>query len=153
MQDDQEKCSSQCQLTLSIISGDVEISDETFRELNASAQAIALYLQNNESRRQHYLQIAMTTPDDDKRNFLTNVFKYLPAQQKQALGDRFVTFNNWHARAIGVVLITDDGASDTSITTKPRAILSNELNPYVKNTVLSHLKQNAALRGDLDVLS
>ena len=150
---EQKECSSQCQATLSALDKSTVIDDETFHKLGALAKTIAAYLHENDNKRKHYFEMALTTTDDDRRSFLTDVFKYLPAQQKQEIGDGFVVSENWHTRSMGVALITDGDTSDSNTVKKLTAILSIENNSYVKNTIINHLKQDDSLQGDLNVLS
>jgi hypothetical protein len=147
-----EQCSARCDSTLSMLDQDIELDDEAFNKLATYAEEIAAYLQNNQKQRQHYLQMAMTTTDGDKRSFLTDVFKYLPYEQKAEIGDYFIRSENWRVRADGVTLIADHDISNLDVANGLMDILSNEENSYVKGTILAYLKHSPTLQGDIEVL-
>lgn len=149
----QGKCSTQCRSTLQILDKNKTIDDETFRKLRSSAKSIATYLTKNDDKREYYSQMALTTTDDEKRRFLTDVFNHLSTQHKNEIGDRFIDSDNWHARAMGVTLMTGDGISDLNTAKTLTSTLSNESNSYVKSTIINHLKQSEILKGNTDTLN
>ena len=146
------QCSVRCESTLSMLDEDLELDDETFNKLEAYAEEIAAYLQNDESQRQHYIQMALTTTDGDKRAFLTDVFKHLPYQQKVEIGENFIGSENWRVRADGVTLIADHEASNLDVANTLMGIFSSEENPYVKSSILAYLKHSPTLQGDMEIL-
>lgn len=146
------QCSARCSSTLSMLDGDLELDDETFGRLEAHVKEIAAFLQNDESQRQHYLEMALTTTDDDKRAFLTDIFYHLPYQQKVELGENFIGSDNWRVRADGVTLIADHDTPNLDVATVLMGIFSSEQHSYVKSSILSYLKQSSALKGDTEIL-
>ena len=148
---EQKNCSSQCRTTLALLDTNQSIDDDTFRKLTNSTTAIATYLQGNDQQRQHYLEMALTTTDEDKRSFITKIFKHLPSEQRKLLAKDFIDSDHWRTRAAGVELITVD--SEDLNNTELTNILSNETNSYVQSTILRHLKNNEALKGDLTTLN
>ena len=149
---DSGECSARCSSILSMLDEDLELDDETFNSLQVYAEDIAAYLQDNESKRQHYLQMALTTTDSDKRSFLTDVFKHLPYQQKVEIGESLISSESWRARADGVTLIADHDIANLGVANKLMDIFSSEENPYVKGRILNYLKQSSTLQGDAEIL-
>ena len=147
-----ETCSIRCQSTLAMLDQDLNLDDDAFGELSANANELAVYLRNNEPKRKHYLQVAMTTADDDKRRFLTDIFKLLPQSQKTELGENLITAEGWRARADGLELIVADGITGLTMANKLISFISNEESSYVKNSILAHLKQSDILKGDTEFL-
>lgn len=154
------QCSAQCKSTFFMLDEDSELEDDTFQKLDIYAEEIAAYLQGDESKRQHYLQMALATTDGDKRRFLTDIFMHLPHQQKIEIGKSFIDSENWRVRADGVALITDPGTSkkaehkisNLNVVKSLMSIFSNEDNSYVKGRILSYLKQSSTLQGDAEIL-
>ena len=147
-----EHCSTRCNRTLSLLDEDVELDDETYQNLASQTEEIAAYLQGDEQQRQHYMQMAMTTTDGDKRAFLTDIFKFLPDQQKDEIAENFITSDKWRVRADGLTLIADQGISNLDETNTLIGFFSNEENPYIKSSILNYLEQSPSLRGDVEIL-
>jgi len=145
-------CSVRCNSTLSMLDEDLELDDDTFHKLAAYVKEIAIYLQNDEGKRQHYLQMALTTSDGDKRNFLTDVFKHLPYMQKVEIGENFIASEKWRVRADGVTLIADHDIANLNVANSLMGIFTSEENAYVKGRILSYLKQSTILQGDVEIL-
>ena len=149
---DSEPCISRCRSTLSILDGDLTIDDETLPGLRSSAKQIAAYLQSDESQRQSYLEMALTTTDDNKRSLITDIFLHLPYQQKAELGASFIGSENWRIRVDGVALITDHDTPNAEVVTALLDLFANEQNAYVKGQVLNYLKHSPTLKGDVGML-
>lgn len=146
------QCSARCNTTLSMLDEDLQLDDEAFRKLEGSVHEIAAYLQNDDSKRQYYLEMALTTVDGDKRGFLTDIFKQLPRQQQADIGEFFITSHSWQVRVDGVALITANDAPSLGVANKLMSIFSEEENAYVKNNILTHLKESSLLQGDAEIL-
>ena len=146
------ECSGQCGSTLAMLEEGTELDDEAFIKFGSRTKEIAAYLQNHQSERQHYLQMAMTTADGDKRAFLTDVFSLLPSQQKTEIGESFVSSDNWRLRADGVSLIAGSELLDLEVVNRLMSIYSSEQNSYVKSNILKLLQQNSTLQGDTEVM-
>ena len=149
---DVEPCSARCGATLSMLDEGLEIDDETYQRLETHAQEIAAFLQGNERQRQHYLQIALTTTDGDKRAFLSSVFTHLPYEQKVEIGEDFIGSENWRVRADGVTLIADPAIPNADMANTLMGVFSSEENSYVKGRILNYVKQGASLKGDTQIL-
>lgn len=147
-----EQCLEQCSVLLSILDEDLELEDEAFEKLEAYVGEIAVYLQGDERKRQHYVQMALTTTDADKRSFLTEVFKHLPDEQKIEIGADFIDSENWRLRADGVTLIADQETIDQSVADVLIDILSIEKNSYVKGSILTSLEHSPNLQGNPKIL-
>ncbi|MBL4670619.1 MAG: hypothetical protein JKX81_00055 [Arenicella sp.] len=147
-----EQCSVRCDAALSMLDRDLALDDETFHKLDAYVNEIAVYLQDDESKRQHYLHMALTTADGDKRRFLSDVFKHLPYQQKVEISASFIGSEKWRVRADGVTLIADHDISNSDVANSLMGIFSSEENAYVKGRILSYLKQSSTLLGDPEIL-
>ena len=145
-------CNSTCSSTLSMLDSNTVIDDEAFHRLGAYVDEIASYLQHDQAKRQHYLQMALTTTNADKRSFLTDVFMYLPDEQRALLGKQFISSENWQVRADGVTLIADHGISNLVEARTLMNTFSNEENPYIKSTILTYLEQSSSLQGDAEIL-
>jgi len=149
---DSIECDERCSSLLSILDDNLELDDENFHKLEAYIEELAAYLQYDESKRRHYLQLALTTADGDKRSYLTEVFKHLPYEQKIEIGADFINSENWRVRAYGVTLITEDGIADQSMANIFIDVLSNETNPYVKGSILKSLEHSSNLQGNPEIL-
>ena len=147
------ECSLRCESSLSMLEEGLELDDETFQGLEVHIKEIANYLQHDESQRQHYLQMALTTIDGDKRAFLTAIFSHLPYQQKVELAENFVVSDDWRVRADGVTLIADNEIPNASAADALLDVFSNEQHSYVKSSVLNYLEKSSALKGDTETLS
>jgi len=147
-----KKCSEQCRHALFKLDESINLTDADLEDLNASINVIAAYLQKNKSKRDEYIQVALVS-NDDKRSFLTEVFKQLPDLQRQEISDIFINSQHWHARAKGLELITYEGIKDVDTVKVLTGIVSNEQDTYIKNTVLRHLKQSSFLKNDANILS
>lgn len=146
------QCSVRCESTLSMLDQDIELDDEAFNKLEAYSKEIAAYLKSNENQRQHFIQMAMTTIDGDKRAFLTDVFKHLPYEQKGEIGENFIGSDNWRVRADGVTLIADHGIPNLDVSGSLMDIFSSEQHQYVKDSILRYLKQDSTLQGDAEIM-
>ena len=146
------ECSGQCGSTLAMLEEGTELDDEAFIKFGSRTKEIAAYLQNHESERRHYLQMAMTTADDDKRAFLTDVFSLLPDQQKIEIGESFVSSDNWRLRADGVLLIAGSELLDSDVVNRLTSIYSSEQSSYVKSNILKLLQQSSTLQGDTEIM-
>ena len=146
------ECASRCSSTLSMLNETIEIDDDTFSRLESSIHEISDYLQNNESERHYYLQMAMTTTDGDKRRFLTNIFAQLPDQQRAEIAENFIGSDNWRVRSEGVSLISDHDDLNLEMANTLMDIFSNEESSYIKGNILTNLKQSAILQGDTEIL-
>jgi len=146
------ECASRCSSTLSMLNDAIEIDDDTFSRLESSIHEISNYLQNNESERHYYQQMAMTTIDGDKRRFLTSIFAQLPDQQRVEIADNFIGSTNWRVRAEGVSLISDHDDLNLEMANTLMDIFSNEESSYIKGNILTHLKQSSVLQGDTAIL-
>ena len=146
------KCSSSCNSTLSMLDQESELDDETFQNLEAYVEEIAIHLQHNNSKRDHYIQLALATNDGDKRGFLSYIFEHLPYEQKRDIGDMFIASENWQLRADGVHLIANDDVPSLAVANKLMDIFSNEENAFVKGSILRHLEQSSSLQGDTEVM-
>lgn len=149
---DSGQCSVRCNSTLSMLDEDLELDDEAFHKLAAYVKEIAVYLRNDEGKRQHYLQMALITTDDDKRSFLTDIFKQLPYLQKVEIGESFIASEKWRVRADGVALIADHDIANLNVANSLMDIFTSEENAYVKGRILSYLKQSSTLQGDIEIL-
>lgn len=149
---DTEKCSIECRSALSILNDGLALDDEVFHQLGAYVKEVAAHFQNDDNKRRHYLQMALTTASADKRKFLTDVFMHLPNQQKVELGGRYVGSENWQVRADGVTLIASDGVSNVNAANALMRIFLSEENSYIKGSILTYLKQDSALQGDVEIL-
>lgn len=147
-----EQCIERCSALLSILDEDLELEDEDFQDLERYLKEIAAYLQNDESKRLHYLKIALTTTDEDKRSFLTDVFKHLPYQQKIAIGADFIESENWRVRADGVSLIAGGEIVDPDIAHLLIDIFSTEKNSHIKGSILTSLEYSPNLQNDPTIL-
>jgi len=146
------QCSARCTSTLSMLDENLELDDRTFEKLQIYAKEIAAYLQNNDSQRQYYLEMALTTDDGDKRAFLTDVFTHLPYRQKLELGENFIGSENWRVRADGVTLVADHDTSELEAANTLMNIFSSEENAFIKDRILGYLKQSSTLQGDAEIL-
>jgi len=146
------KCTKKCFSALSMLNKDLTLDDETFHKLGAYTKEIAAHLQNNEGKRLHYLEMALTTNDADKRQFLTDIFGQLPYQQKAELGDSLIASQDWQLRADGVTLIANEANADLTAANTLMEVFSSEENSYVKNSILGHLEQSSTLKGDTEIL-
>ena len=150
---DSSHCSTQCSLTLSMLNEDLVLDDEAFQRLRTYAEEIAAYLRTNESQLQHYLQMALTTSDGDRRAFLTDIFQHLPYQTKTKIAENYIDSENWRVRADGVTLFADHGiAKSNLVNSRLMKLFSREENSYVKNSILSHLQHSSILQGDSEIL-
>lgn len=149
---DSAQCSVRCSSTLSMLDKDLELNDETFNRLETHITEIAAYLQDDEGKRQEYLEMALSTEDGDKRSFLTDVFKRLPYEQKAEIGNHFVGSENWRVRTNGIALIADEDISSLAVSDRLIDIYSTEQNLHVKGTILASLKQSSILQGDTGIL-
>jgi hypothetical protein len=147
-----KNCSLRCSSALSVIDQDLAVDDETYQSLGAYTKEISVYLQHDEIKRQHYLQLALTTVDSDKRSFLIDIFNQLPYQQKVEMGVALVGSDDWRTRAGGVTLIADHDSLSSDMVITLMDILTNEENAYVKSRILSHVQQESELQGNIEVL-
>lgn len=149
-----KKCSVRCESTLSMLGENLELDDETFQRLEVHVKEIAAYLQYDESQRQRYLHMALTTTDGDKRAFLTVIFSHLPYQQKLELAENFVGSDDWRVRADGVTLIAaDENTLNLAVAETLLDAFSSEQHSYVKSSILNYLKKSIGLKGDAEILS
>ena len=147
------ECSLRCESSLSMLEEGLELGEETFQSLEVHIKEIANYLQHDESQRQHYLKMSLTTTDGDKRAFLTAIFSHLPYEQKVELAENFVVSDDWRVRADGVILIADNEIPNASAADALLDVFSNEQHSYVKSSVLNYLEKSSALKGDTETLS
>lgn len=155
--DGASECPESCKRKLSMLDkamldDGLRLDDRNFELLETYADDISVYLQNDNTMRQHYIQMALTTMDGDKRAFLTDVFKHLPYQQKLEVGEKFIGSENWRVRADGVTLIADNDVANLDISKSLMDIFSTEENSYVKGSILSLLKNNSNLKGHAETL-
>ena len=115
----------------------LELDDETFQSLEVHVKEIAAYLQHDESLRQHYSKMALTTADGDKRAFLNAIFRHFPYQQKLELAENFVGSDDWRVRADGVTLIADQETQNLRAADTLFDVFSNEQHPSVSYTHLT----------------
>ncbi len=147
------QCSVGCESTFSMLDEHLELDDETYQRLEAHIQEIAAHLQHDDALRQHYIQMALTTLDGDKRAFLSAIFNHLPFRQKIEIGGDFIGSDNWRVRADGVTLIADQADPNFGLANTLMDVFTNEQNSYVKHNILNHLKQNSVLKGDAKILN
>ena len=149
---DSGQCSVRCNSALSMLDENVELDDETFHKLEAYVKEIAAYLQSNERKRQHYLEMALITTDSDKRAFLTDIFRHLPYQQKVEISASFIGSERWRLRADGVTLIAEHDGPNLDVGRALMAIFLSEENSYIKGRILRYVKQDLTLQGDTELL-
>jgi len=146
------KCAYQCKETLSMLDGISSLNDETFHQLGSYTKEIAAYLEHEESKRHHYLEMALTTKDADKRSFLTDVFIHLPYHQKVELADSYIVSEDWRLRANGVTLIAGYDIATVTVGHSLMDIFANEESSYIKSNILTHIEQSSVLQGDTEIL-
>jgi len=132
------------------------IEDEQFETLLGQMAEFAAYLETHDDARQDMLNLALTTPDGNKRALLIDAFSLLPLAQRDNLGQAFIESHHWRLRTDGVNLLTLDPNITSDKASELITTLETDPHPHVKTTILRGLKSAQTLKGDpttLDHLS
>jgi len=146
------ECLGRCYEMSQLFADSLKIDDERFETLLGQMTEFAAYLETNEAARMEMLDLALTTPDGNKRALLMDAFSLLPVTQRDILGAALIESNQWRVRTDGVNLstigqdITADKANQLIDT------LGNDDHPHVKTTILGILKNSDSLKGDQKML-